>query len=332
MMRYINDSMDGKNILVTGGAGFIGSNLAKYFNTNHPNANIFIFDKFRKDGTLAIKDPAQSLGSYQNLLGFRGDVISGDINSKKDLKRLSEYNKFDIIFHEAAISNTTCFDEELIVRTNTNAFKDILDMAKDMSAKIIYASSAGTYGNTPAPNIVGKNEHPANAYGFSKIMMDNIAYRYIKEFGMHIVGLRYFNVYGPGEYFKDKTASMVLQLSKQILAGANPKIFKDGDQKRDFVYIEDVVQANVKAIESKQSGVYNVGYGEARTFNDLANLVIKNVDSSKNIEYINNPYKFFQKHTEADIDSTKRDLGYVPAYSLERGIEEYTKVIKTYEY
>ena len=314
-MTYTDYDFNNKTVLITGGAGFIGSNVAFHIQENYPNARIVLFDAF-------------VLGHFKNLHGFKGEVISGDIGKPEDLARLYDYN-FDYIFHQAAISDTTVMDQKLVTHINTNAFKDILDIAVDMQANVVYASSAGTYGNSPAPNKVGSGEIPENVYGFSKLMMDNVARRYMKEHPeISIVGLRYFNVYGPREVYKGKTASMMLQLGLQILAGKTPKLFKYGQQKRDFVYIEDVVQANIKAAVSKKSGVFNVGAGEAREFNEVLGFLHKELDIFTEVEYIDNPWAFYQNHTEADITETRAVLGYEPRYRIENGIAEYVSEIK----
>lgn len=326
-MIYTNLDLNYKNILITGGAGFIGSNIAFYIQKNYPKANVVIFDSFRTLDTFPSGNPT-SLGHFKNLIGFCGEVISGDINNQADLDRLREYN-FDYIFHQAAISDTTVMDQKLMVQTNTNAFKDFLDMAVSMKANIVYASSAGTYGNTLAPNKVGFGEEPENVYGFSKLMMDNIARDYMKKHpNISIVGLRYFNVFGPKEYYKGKTASMILQLGLQMLDGKNPKLFKFGEQMRDFVYVQDIVQANIKAMKPKKSGVYNVGYGKARTFNDIIASLKKELNIECEVEYIDNPYTFYQNHTLADIHDTTEYLGYLPRFSLEDGIKDYASEIK----
>jgi ADP-L-glycero-D-manno-heptose 6-epimerase len=326
-MLYTNADLNYKNILITGGAGFIGSNIAFYIQKNFPKAKIVIFDSFRTLDTFPSGNPT-SLGHFKNLIGFHGEVISGDINSAEDMARLREYS-FDYIFHEAAISDTTVMDQKLMVQTNTNAFKDFLDMAVEMKANIIYASSAGTYGNSAAPNKVGHGESPENVYGFSKLMMDNIAREYMKKHpNISIVGLRYFNVFGPKEFYKAKTASMILQLGLQMLDGKTPTLFKYGEQMRDFVYVEDVVQANIKAMHPRKSGVYNVGSAKARTFNDIVNSLKTELSIDCDINYIDNPYTFYQNHTEADIEATTEYLGYIPRFSLEDGIKDYVAEIK----
>jgi ADP-L-glycero-D-manno-heptose 6-epimerase len=320
-MRYIDNDLKGKRVLVTGGAGFVGKNIAFYFQENHPEAEVTIFDRFRS----AEKFPSgnfKSLGHYKNLLDVKGRVICGDINNRNDLDRLKD-DHFDIIFHQAAISDTTVEDQELMMRSNTNSFIDLLEIAKQHKAKVVYASSAGTYGNGPAPNKVGQNESPVNVYGFSKLMMDNIARSFVAANPtMHVVGLRYFNVYGGSEYYKGTTASMILQLGLQALRNKKVRLFKYGEQKRDFIYIKDVVQANIKSVTAKSSGVFNVGTGVASSFNDIA-AVLKSLIGDFEVEYFDNPYGFYQEYTQADITSSKDILGYVPAYPLKEGITDY---------
>ena len=146
---------------------------------------------------------------------------------------------------------------------------------------------------------------------------------------MVIVGLRFFNVYGPREFFKAKTASMVIQLGHQILDGKSPKLFKSSDKIfRDFIYINDVVQANIKACNPQKNGVYNVGTGISRSFQDIADILLKELEIDISIEYFPNPHKGYQMHTQANIDSSKIYLDFIPKYSLEEGIKDYIYEIK----
>ncbi len=327
-MRYIKSDLDNKMILITGGAGFIGSNLAFYFQENHPNAKVVVLDSFRSGETLS-NGNLKSFGHFKNLIGFRGEVISGDINDKDMLLNLEVNYKFDYIFHEAAISDTTVLEQDLMIKTNVNAYKDLLDLAVIHGANMVYASSAATYGNAESPQRVGR-EAPQNVYGFSKLSMDNISKEYMKNTDISIVGLRYFNVYGANEYFKNSTASMVLQFGHQILAGKNPKLFEDSDKiLRDFIYIEDIVQANIKAMNPKKSGIYNVGTGKARSFQDIVDILQKELGTALKCEYIPNPFiGSYQFHTEANIDTTKEFLDYKPAFEMEDGIKDYVKEIR----
>ena len=320
----MNNKIDfnNKTILITGGAGFIGSNLAFYFQANFPKSKVTVFDCFRNDETFH-NGNLKSFGHFKNLTGFKGDIICGNINNDDDLALLDDY-KFDFIFHHAAISDTRLYDQEIIMKTNVNSFYNILEIAKKNYAVLIYASSAATYGSLPSPQTIGK-ENPENPYGFSKLLMDQIAKRYSTENpDMTIVGLRFFNVYGPKEFYKAKTSSMVIQLGHQILDAKVPRLFEDSNKiSRDFIYIDDVIQANVKACTPKNNGTYNVGTGIARNFQEIVDILQKELNTDLGTEYFPNPYNGYQMHTQADITSSIKNLGFKPKFSLERGIKAY---------
>jgi len=327
-MKYNDIDFNNKTILITGGAGFIGSNIAFYFQENYPESTVVVLDMFRNDETFS-NGSLKSFGHYKNLLGFNGVVISGDINDKIALKNLEDNYKFDYIFHEAAISDTTVSEQDVMMKTNVNAYEDLLRIAIKHKANMIYASSAATYGDSDRFEV--GYEQPNNAYGFSKVMMDNISFKYINDGAkINIVGLKYFNVYGPREYYKNKTSSMVVQFGHQILAGKTPKLFEGSDKiLRDFIYIDDIVQANILACGDVKSGVYNVGTGNASSFESIVDTLQKELGIDNGKEYIPNPfvgqYQFF---TQANIDTTKKELGYVPRFSLVEGIKAYVPEIK----
>lgn len=316
-----------KTILITGGAGFIGSNLVFYFQKKYPSARIVVFDCFRNDSTFK-NGNLYSFGHYKNLIGFNGDIICGNINRKSDIALLEKY-KFDFIFHQAAISDTRVDNQEIVMQTNVNTFYDFLKLAKKNCAVMVYASSAAVYGNLPSPQIIG-NENPDNIYGYSKYIMDKIAFQFGQENpDLTIVGLRFFNVYGPGEFYKVKTASMVIQLGHQILSGNKPRLFIGSDRiMRDFIYIDDVIQANIKACGTSTSGIYNVGTGKARSFNDIANILQQELGTNLDIEFFPNPYVGYQMETQADINKTITDLKFKPKITLELGIKSYISEIK----
>ena len=326
-MPYTNIDFNNKSILITGGAGFIGSNLAFYFQDHYPEAKIVIFDCFRS-GDIFPNGNLKSFGHYKNLIGFDGRIICGNINNLSDLSLLDGY-KFDYIFHQAAISDTRVYDQEVVMKTNVNSFYWFLEKAKNDNASLIYASSAATYGSLPSPQKIG-DELPENPYGYSKYAMDNIA----KEFSMlnpdiRIIGLKFFNVYGPKEYFKAKTSSMVVQLGHQILSGQSPRLFENSNKiLRDFIFIEDVIQANIKACRSSISGIFNVGSGIPRSFQDIADILQKELGTNYPTEYFTNPYDGYQMHTQADISLTKSHLDFEPWYTLEMGIKSYIPEIK----
>jgi ADP-L-glycero-D-manno-heptose 6-epimerase len=326
-MIYNNLNFNNKTILITGGAGFIGSNLAFYFQKNFPESKIVIFDCFRNEETFS-NGNLKSFGHFKNLIGFKGDVICGNINNRANLELLSDF-KFDYIFHQAAISDTRVYDQKIIMQTNVNSFYDILNIALKDKAILVYASSAATYGGELAPQTLGK-ENPENPYGYSKLQMDEIAFKYsTRNPERTIVGLRFFNVYGPREFYKAKTSSMVIQLGHQILEGNAPRLFK-GSKKimRDFIYIEDVIQANILACTPKKNGTYNVGTGISRSFQDISNILQKELGTNFNTEYFDNPFQDYQFETKADISSTTLNLKFKPTYSLESGINRYIPEIK----
>ncbi|EAK5116396.1 ADP-glyceromanno-heptose 6-epimerase [Campylobacter upsaliensis] len=304
-------------IIITGGAGFIGSNLALALQEKH---EVLIIDKMRSDKRLD-NGNLESFGHFKNLLDFKGELFVGDICEAKSFDVMREF-KPDIIFHQAAISDTTAYNQTQVLSVNLNSFKDFIKLAIKCDSKLIYASSASVYGDMPSPQKVGYEE-PKNPYAFSKLMMDKLAQKYFNE--LHIVGLRYFNIYGKNEFFKGKTASMILQFGLQILSGKNPRLF-EGSEKiyRDFTYIKDVVNANLKALETK-SGIYNVGSGKARTFKDIVDILQKELGTNLDYEWIKNPYeKAYQFHTQAHLDENF----YKGEFELETGIRDYLPEIK----
>ena len=327
-MKYNDIDFNQKTVLITGAAGFIGSNLCFYFQDNYPDCTIIALDCFRSGETFS-NGNLKSFGHFKNLLGFNGIVISGDINDNKLLESLEKNYLFDYIFHQAAISDTTALEQDIMLKTNVNAYESLLKIAIKHNANMIYASSAATYGDSDRFEV--GYEKPNNVYGFSKFMMDNITYEYLKkDLNISIVGLKYFNVYGPREFYKNKTASMVVQFGHQILKGLTPKLFEGSDKiLRDFIYIEDVIQANIKACNPKKSGVYNVGTGMARSFEDIVNILQKELEIDNGKEYIPNPYiGQYQFFTQANIETTKENLGYEPKFSMEDGIIAYIPEIK----
>jgi ADP-L-glycero-D-manno-heptose 6-epimerase len=302
-------------ILITGGAGFIGSNLA--LELQNKGYEVIVLDDF-------------SGGHFKNLIDFEGDVVAESILDVD----LSRFKDVDIIFHQAAITDTTVQDQKLMMRINTEGFRRFLDFAVENNIKFIYASSAATYGNAPAPQKEDDAGKPNNIYGFSKWICDCIAKKYMEKFpDAHIVGLRYFNVFGPREQYKGKMASMVWQLAKQMVEGKRPRIFKWGEQKRDQVYVKDVVRANLLAMDAKESCIVNVGSGKAVSFNYIIEVLNKVLGFNYEPEYFDNPYKeFYQEHTEADLSKARKYLGYEPEWSFEEAVEDYMNWLKERKY
>ena len=300
------------NFAVTGGAGFIGSNLTLALQEKFPQAKLTVIDDFRS-------------GDFKNLAGYRGDFIAQNL-AALDWREQFGDEKFHAIFHLASITDTTLHDQFDQVHDNVESFRRILKFARPTRTRIVYASSASTYGAAAQANVESNGAAPANIYAFSKTIMDNVAMREAAASPEWvIIGLRYFNVYGPREAHKGVPASMVYHLSKQMKAGQRPRIFKHGDQKRDFVYVKDIVEGSILALEANESGIYNLGCGQARSFNDLVDVLNKCLRTNFEPDYIDNPHTHYQNFTEADLSKVRSALGYAPQFPLEEGVRDYMK-------
>jgi ADP-L-glycero-D-manno-heptose 6-epimerase len=263
-----------------------------------------------------------SSASFVTLKDFRGNVITCDLSDPR-LTSLQSRGPFEVIFHEASITDTTVHDQSKMMRNNVEAFRNLLDYAHAAGSRVIWASSCSIYGQGPVPMKESQKPDPLNVYAFSKMIMENLATEYAPRLKQPIVGLRYSNVYGPGETHKGKFASMIHQLAKQMRAGHRPRIFYQGQQRRDFVYIDDVVQINLRAMASKKSGVFNAGYGEAFSFNQVVEQLNRVLKTHLPPDYFENPYSFTQDWTQTDLTESSSVLGYEPQYDLERGVEAY---------
>lgn len=305
-----------QNILVTGGAGFIGSNLVLRLQAKFPQAEIVVIDDFRS-------------GDFKNLQGFRGDFVTADV-SRLDFGAQFRDRNFDAIFHEASITDTTEHNQFLQSHDNIEGFRKLLEFAAPTQTPIVYASSAATYGIAGAGAMKEDiGAAPANVYAFSKVQLDNLARYYArKNPAWKIVGLRYFNVYGPREPHKKAAASMIYQLYLQMKAGKRPRVFRAGEQKRDFVYVKDVVTMTIAALGAPRSAIYNCGSGRATSFNEVIDALNKALGTKLEPDYFENPYSFYQPHTEADMNLAKNELKYTPEYPPERGIADYVATLE----
>lgn len=259
----------------------------------------------------------------ENLCGFKGNIVQGDISTPEFWDNLAE--NFDAIIHCAACVDPTVSDETYMMQQNCSAFRMLLDWAEKNGSDVIYASSGATYGNSSPPQQIGKGEEPINAYGKSKYAMDTMTRDRITKSPIKIIGLRYFNVYGPGEQCKREHASWVYHLAQMIKQNRSPRVFFDGEQRRDHVYIEDVIQANLLALNSGKdaSGIYNIGTGAPVSYNEIIAMLNELFDSDLPTNYYQNPHDFFQSHTQADISETEKKLGYKPHYPFRSGIRAY---------
>jgi len=299
-------------ILVTGGAGFIGSNLAKrLFNDGHDVV------------------AADSFGSahFSNLADFAGDVLT--LKDAEDVDSMVALGPFEVIFHQASITGVVGAhgedqaNQHRMMRNNVETFRRLLAWAVQTKARVVWASSCSVYGRGAAPMKESQRPDPLNIYAFSKLTMEHLAARYAGKLAQPIVGLRYSNVYGPGEDHKGRLASMIHQLARQMRAGKRPRIFTAGEQRRDFAYVDDAVAANLAAMKSRQGGVFNAGAGRSWSFNQVVAELNRVLKIDLQPEYFDNPYSFTQDWTETDQTLAKRVLGYEPQFDLAAGIDAY---------
>jgi ADP-L-glycero-D-manno-heptose 6-epimerase len=298
-----------KNVLITGGAGFVGSNLTLEVQKRFPEARITVLDCFRGAG-------------FKNLIGYRGDFLAFEA-ADPAWTRVFEGKPIDVIFHLASITDTTVLDEKKMMYDNVEGFRTVLDLAVRKKADVVFASSAAVYGSQDEPMKESDGGRPNNIYGFSKWILEQLAREYASK--IKVVGLRYFNVFGPRETFKGAAASMTYQLAQRMMAGQRPRIFKYGEQKRDFIYVKDVVEATIRARDCKESTVMNVGTGKATSFNELIDAVNEALGTRLETEYYDNPYSFYQNFTQADTTHARRASGFKCRYSTRQAVIEYVR-------
>lgn len=306
-------------IIVTGGAGFIGSNIVKTLN-DRGHTDILVVDNL----TNGIK--------FKNLV----DCEIVDYLDQDDFlaKVNTDYTfpKIEAIFHEGACSTTTEWDGRYMMQNNYEYSKTLLNHCLARKVPFIYASSAATYGAGKTFKETRIHENPLNVYGYSKLQFDQYVRRVMPMAKSQIVGLRYFNVYGPREAHKESMASVAFHFHHQILKDGVVKLFTgsdgygDGEQQRDFIYIDDVVAVNLWFLENpKKSGIYNLGTGRSESFNAVANAVI-DFHKRGRIEYIPFPPQLqghYQSFTQADISALK-NAGYNGSFkTVAEGVKAY---------
>ena len=318
-------------IIVTGGTGFIGSNLVAGLEAKGAK-DIVICD------TLGMEDKWRNIAKREIRDLVHPDRLFDYLDTHKD--------KVEMVFHLGAISATTERDVDLIVETNIVLSRRLWKWCGKNKTRLVYASSAATYGDGEAGfDDVQSSEglaqlKPLNAYGWSKHVFDRRVARVLEEGSESLppqwAGLKFFNVYGPNEYHKEDQMSVVCKLYPQVIAGAAAKLFKshhpdyeDGGQLRDFVYVKDCINVMLWLYENKNvSGLFNVGTGEARSFKDLAEATFKAAGVAPKINYIDMPEQLQEKYqyfTEANM-SRLRQAGYDKTFtSLEEGIKDYVQ-------
>jgi ADP-L-glycero-D-manno-heptose 6-epimerase len=264
-------------------------------------------------------------GDFKNLAGYRGDFVAVDMASL-DWERQFGGEKFDGIFHMASITDTTDHNQFRQTHDNVESFRRLLRYARPNKARVVYASSAATYGN--ATSASSESSSACTVERLRVLESDHGQRRAraaAEDDDWVIVGLRFFNVYGPREAHKGVPASMIYHLSRQMTAGQRPRIFKHGEQQRDFVYVKDIVQGCIRGFEALKSGIYNLGSGQARSFNDLVQILNNTLGTSLEPEYIENPHAHYQNFTQADLTKVRDALGYEPRYTFEEGVADYMK-------
>ena len=308
-------------IIVTGGAGFIGSNIVKELN-NRGRTDILIVD---------------DLGSgekYKNLIGLH--YI--DYQHKDDFIDTFTANDFygldiDAIFHEGACSDTMEYDVNYMMKTNFEYSKVLLKFCINRQIPFIYASSAATYGDGHNGFREGDEcEGALNPYAFSKLAFDRYVRQFMSDARSKIIGLKYFNVYGPQEIHKGKMASIFYQMYKRLKTSGRTKLFKgidgygDGEQSRDFIYVKDVVKVNLWCMDNDiASGIYNCGTGQAHTFNEAAQAVIDAIGFGK-IEYTDFPEELRGKYQ----NYTKSDNRQLISAGYDQGFTDFMQAVKEY--
>ncbi len=306
-------------IIVTGGAGFIGSNLVKGLNQKGID-NILVVDDLTEGK------------KFQNI----SDCNILDYLDKDDfIERIQNRqfnNQIDAIFHQGACSATTEWDGRYMMENNYEYSKKLLHVSINDKIPFMYASSAAVYGDLTTFKEERQYEKPLNVYAYSKFQFDQYVRRLTSQIESQVVGLRYFNVYGPREQHKGSMSSVAFHFNNQLNASGTVKLFEGcdgygpGEQLRDFVFVQDAVDVNLWFLEHpEKSGIFNCGTGQAQSFNDVANSVIA-WHGKGQVEYIPFPEHLkgcYQSFTQADLTNL-RMAGYeAPFKTVEEGVKSY---------
>lgn len=307
-------------LVVTGGAGFIGSNLVKALNEKGFD-NIVVVDDLT-DGHKFINIADCSIADYLDSEDFLAAINQG------------QFSSVAAIFHQGACSATTEWNGRYMMKNNFEYSKSLLHHCLNNNIQFVYASSAAVYGGNQSFIEQAEFEQPLNVYGYSKLLFDQYVRRLV-DFNRpycQVAGLRYFNVYGPREQHKGSMSSVAYHLHQQLKKGDTVKLFEGsggyeaGEQRRDFIYVADTVEVNIWLLENPEvSGIFNVGSGRSQTFNDVANAVLA-FNKRGAIEYIAFPEglkEAYQSYTEANIDQL-RAAGYDAEFkTVEQGVSQY---------
>ncbi|MDX2164416.1 MAG: ADP-glyceromanno-heptose 6-epimerase [Gammaproteobacteria bacterium] len=301
-------------IIVTGGAGFIGSNIVHALNLRGEE-NILVVDDLT-DGT-----------KFKNLVDLK---FKDYIDKDEFLLKLDSLGKIKAIFHEGACSDTTEWNGKYMMENNYEYSKKLFHFAENKKASFIYASSAAVYGSNTICKVDPAYEQPLNVYGYSKLLFDNYVRKNHKS--NQVVGLRYFNVYGPREFHKNKMASVAFHCHNQLLSEGKVKLFEgsggydNGEQRRDFIYVKDVAALNLWFLDNPEtSGIFNLGTGRSQSFNEVAHAVLK-WHGKGEIVYIPFPEQLknrYQHFTEADMSLLEK-VGCTHTFkNVASGVKDY---------
>ena len=322
--------------IVTGGAGFVGSNLVAEIMRREKSARIIVIDDLRSGSFANVVEACDRIAERP----FDGDFLAADTGAL-DWNSLLEDLKPEAVFHLASITDTTVADERAMLDANVEGFRPVLVSCVESETPLVYSSSAATYGSPPeGRDRVAFPEssagQPNNVYGFSKWLLEN-AHRSVASdcaaAGLeppHVVGLRYFNVFGPGESRKGAMASMAYKLTNQILDGGRPRLFTGGEQARDQIFVMDAVECTLAAAEPGVTpGVFNCGSGRATSFNEIADAVRSGLGRTGDdaatdyFEMPPNVRAFYQDFTCADLSETQDALDWSPRFDPVSSIAEY---------
>ena len=309
-------------LIVTGAAGFIGSNIVKALN-----------QRGRKD-ILAVDDLTDGTKMFNLVDCDILDYLDKDEFLSSIRKKEGFGSSVDVVFHQGACSDTTEWNGKYVLENNYQYSRHLLHYCMEKSVPFIYASSAAVYGGSDRFVEDREAEKPLNVYGYSKFLFDQYVRQILPETDSQIAGVRYFNVYGPREQHKGAMASVAYHFYKQIKEKGFCNLFSgsggygDGEQRRDFVYVDDVVGLNLWLWDNKQaSGIYNCGTGKSQTFNDVAHAVIQ-YHGKGEVRYIPFPDHLkgaYQSYTQADL-SRVREAGYQAEFkSVEQAVPEYLR-------
>jgi UDP-glucose 4-epimerase len=293
--------------IITGGAGFIGSHIAEYLAPNH---EVTIIDDLFS-------------GKIENLDNIQVTFLKGSITDFSFLKKAFE--GADGIFHQAAITSVPRSVKDPLPSNEVNitGTLNVLLAAKEMNVrKVVLASSSSIYGDTPTlPKTESMSPRPLSPYGVSKLTGEQYSRVFSELYGLKTVALRYFNVFGPRQDPKSVYSAVIPKFITRIMNNESPIIFGDGEQTRDFTYVKDVVQANIRAMESEVQGVFNIAYCQQISLNSLASLIMEITGNVVPIIY-ESPRPGDIRDSLADIRCAQHKLNYKPDYTVKKGLKE----------